>query len=131
MGSGCQAKQSFFLYSNGRYSLGSVAFCSTHFRCFFPGFALDFTAFPSFYFSFSCFFLHATATRKERSSSASEWSLGFTLKFRCTPLTLQWACHCHRCSQFTAGYSTLASAAAFSVKGRPWQPRELHWPEPR
>ena len=48
-------------------------FC-TYFRCFFPGFALDFTAFLSF--SFSCFFFHATATWKERSSSACEWSLG-------------------------------------------------------
>ena len=37
-------------------------FC-THFRCFFPGFALDFTA-----FSFSCFFFHATATWKELSA---------------------------------------------------------------
>ena len=39
----------------------------------------------SFWFSFSCFLLHATATWKERSSSASEWSLGFTLKCRWLP----------------------------------------------
>jgi len=73
-----------FLCRTQRQKLGHVlsirCFC-TYFRCFFPGFALDFTAFPSFSFSFSRFFFHATATWKERSSSASEWSLGLTLKF--------------------------------------------------
>ena len=62
-----------------RIRIWRSVFC-THCRCFFPGFALDFTAFSSFSFSFSCFFFHATATWKERSSSASEWSLGLTLK---------------------------------------------------
>ncbi len=70
--------------------LGICGFC-THFRCFLPGFTLDFTALLSFSFSFSCFFscffFHATATWKERSSSASEWSLGFTLKCRLAPAT--------------------------------------------
>ena len=78
-----------------------------HLRRFFSGFGLDFAIFS---FSFSCLFLQATATWKERSSSASEWSLGFSLKTRFTPPTLHWACHC--CSpwfHFTPAYGTFGS----------------------
>ena len=60
------------------------AFC-THLHFVFGGFAFGCTAFPCF--SFCCFFFHATATLKERSSSACEWSLGFTLKVLLDPPT--------------------------------------------
>ena len=82
------------------------AFC-THLPFVFGGFAFGFTAISCF--SFSCFFFHATATLKERSSSASEWSLGFTLNIPWAPPTWHWACHCcSRTLHFTPGYGTLA-----------------------
>ena len=92
----------------GKWAMQFYRICGlcTHLHYFFGGFALGFTAFPCF--SFSCFFLHATATLKERSSSASEWSLGLTPKCRQAPPTRHvarhlWFCRCH----VTPGYGTL------------------------
>ena len=61
-------------------------------------------AFLSFSLSFSCLFFQATASWKDLSSSVSEKSLGFTLKFLVVPFICMQACHCWPgMSQFTLG----------------------------